>query len=102
MDFVKNAARTVPLTVDDFFFQTNLNNLKLLKYQIRPLTHIMSYCLIVGAITGLFLIKETSGTHELTRQGIEWASAATDATESYKAGVVESLQLELERLVKGK
>jgi len=100
-DFINNALRTVPLTVDDFFFQTNLNNLRFLKYQIRPMTHVLSYCLIAAAIIGLFLIKTpASELHELPRQQIEWAVADPDATESYETQVVKSLQLEFKQLVK--
>ena len=102
MDFARNAVRTVPLTVDDFFFQTNLNNLGLMKYQIKPFTRVLSYCLIVSAIIALFLIKPSGDLHRLSFQRIEWASISDYAAEAKGTKLVESLQSKFEQLVKVK
>ena len=97
-DFVRNAIRTLPLTVDDFFFQTNLRAEGLNKHQIRPLTQAFSICLIAGAVACLFIVEMPHEFQKEGEQNIEWAS--DESKESYEKRLVKSLQLEFEELVR--
>lgn len=100
--FANNAARTSPLTFDDFFFQTNLRHKQLQKKQIKPFTQALGFSLIACAITGLFLVKLPGELHEINSPIIEWANESSPSKETYEISVVKALQLEFDKLVRAK
>ena len=100
-DFLKNALRTLPLTVDDFFFQTNLRDRYLKEKQIQPMTLVLSVALIVGIITGLFLYESSSELEGTDRPMLEWVNVTQEILANHEA-VAASLRAELDQLVKAK
>lgn len=97
--FAKNAIRTVPLTYNDFFFQTNIRNGYLTRKQIKPFAQALGVSLIVIAVAGLLLFELPGERRNQNWVQIEWADRLSAVTET---DVVKELQFKFDQLVRAK
>lgn len=95
--FANNPIRTLPLTFDDFFFQTHLRNEHLKKRYLHPVAHALGVSLIVCAITGLYVLKFPSTSEYANNPQLEWANSSVPVSKEVR--IVKSLQAEFDQLL---
>ncbi|MGB1310188.1 MAG: hypothetical protein ACPG47_03210 [Leucothrix sp.] len=96
--FSSNALRTIPVSVDDFFFQTRLRNQQVQGKPIRPVTQCVGLGLIVGTVA--YLVFYTLPDESSSQSSAGWVSLPADMVAAYESDVVKSLQQELKALIK--